>query len=167
MIDENGHTRADFLPDCPWVNWLFGNPEKGVMNILELRQSKKIGAEPLAPPEPVKQERMMEVEMEVKIAKTTIEFSVIGKGTYDVLLNFGKTKQAVVGVVEAKFTALATQIQALKNDAGDCEVEFIFKASGHKTQKVEFKALVADVFKMEYLLVQAQKEMLDEVVALG
>jgi len=39
LVDAEGKTRADFLPDCPWVSWLFGNPKKGKLNHITLHPS--------------------------------------------------------------------------------------------------------------------------------
>ena len=45
ILDEQGFVRADFLPDCPWVNAVFPNLNKanGILNVYKFPIAKKIG----------------------------------------------------------------------------------------------------------------------------
>lgn len=101
------------------------------------------------------------------IPKTTVEFIVRGDETYYVLLDFGKTRKEVIGVVRKITLDTIEKLKALPSDPGKLTIKLILKSTRQKAVKfVVKKVSPGTAFAMEYILVAAQKQMLDEVAKL-
>jgi len=101
------------------------------------------------------------------VVKTTIEFIVRGKETYYALLDFGKTRVAVINIIKKIASEAIAELEGLQEGTGDLTVKLIIKSTRAKPIKmVKKNVAVSDVFKVEYAFVKAQKQMLDEVAKL-
>ena len=98
-----------------------------------------------------------------KVVKTTVEFIVRGDENYYALLDFGKTRATVIDIVKAKVDGLLSVLPKMSTAGGECKVKVIFKTTGQKPKKLVIEATVSQVFDIEEGLIQAQKEMLNEI----